>query len=341
MARKPRVFVDGAIYHVYCRVGRGEAVFAEEREVRDLLDHVREVKARDDLQILAWCVMSNHYHLVVRSATVPLWRTMRLLQGRFTKSYNSRHRTFGPLWQGRYGARLVSGDRDIVHSIAYVHLNPVAAGVVRDPARYRWSGHLELLGEVREPLADVDAALLSFGDPVDAARRIYARTLSELSGAPWVERSPGNLPWWRAERGRRGAREAGGPPRPVVDATGASTAPERHRLTAAEFIALAAVAAGTSETELRSPRSGSALTRQRELLALLAVELFGVRVKELAEAFGRDPGTVSRWVNAAGDRRAADPAYRRAAGEVADAVSAAERAARAARAGFVFASDGV
>jgi len=336
MPRLPRVFVEGAIYHVYCRVGRGEAVFGDDVEVRDLLDHMRELKQRDDLQIFAWCVMSNHYHLAVRSGNVPLWRTMRLLQGRFTKSFNARHRTFGPLWQGRYGARVVSGERHLVQVIAYIHLNPVAAGVVRDPARYRWSGHNELLGEVREPLVDVDAALVAFGDPIEAARRAYALTLAELAGTPWVERSPGELPWWHTEHRRGQEADEGAVQRPVVDAGGVSTAPERERLGALEFLALAAVAAGTTETELRSPRTGSALTRQRELLTLLGVELFGLRVKDLAEALGRSPGSVSRWVNAAGDRRASDPAYRRDANELAAAISAAARSARAARAGFVY-----
>ena len=336
MPRSPRVFVEGAIYHVYCRIGRGEPVFGDDAEAGELLALLAELKNRDGLQIFAWCVMSNHYHLALRSASVPLWRTMRLLQGRFSKAYNARHATFGPLWQGRYRAKLVVGERHLVQVIAYIHLNPVAAGVERDPARYRWSGHRELLGEGRDPLIDVDAALAVFGDPIDAARRTYARTLAELAGTPWVERVPGKLPWWSTDRtGPRSSRPEE-TPRPVVDALGASTAPERPRLAAVEFLELAATAAGTSETELRSPRGRAALARQRELVALLAVELFGVRVKDLAAAMGRSPGSVSRWINAAGDRRARDAAYRRSAEELATAITEAYRSARAARSGFVY-----
>jgi putative transposase len=332
MPRPPRVFVDGAIYHVYCRIARGEPVFADDVEARDLVDTLADLKQRDDLQLFAWCVMSNHYHLAVRSAEVPLWRTMRLLQGRYAKAHNTRHRTFGPVWQGRYRARLVTGESYLAQVIAYIHLNPVAAGAVRDPRDWRWSGHRELLGDAADPLIDAAAALAAFGDPADAAMRAYLQTLAELSGKPWLERAPGGLPWWSV--GRPAAAEP--TERPRIDALGASTAPERPRLEAEELLELAAAAAGTTATELRSPRSGSGLTRRRELLALVAVELFGVRVKDLATALGRSPSSVSRWVNAAGERRAGDPAYRRSADELATSIAAAARAARAARSGFVY-----
>jgi REP element-mobilizing transposase RayT len=333
MPRPPRIFVDGAIYHVYCRAARGEPVFADDAEALDFVDTLAEIKQRDDLQVLAWCVMSNHYHIVVRSATVPLWRTMRLVQGRYAKAHNARHRTFGPVWQGRYRARLVTGEAHLAQVIAYVHLNPVAAGAVRDPKDWRWSGHRELLGSAADPLIDADASLAAFGDPVDAAMRTYLRTLAELSRKPWIERAPGALPWWSVGRPPEASAR---PERPLVDARGASTAAERPRLTADELLDLAAVASGTTATELRSPRSGSGLTRRRELVALVAVEQFGVRVKDLAAALGRDQSCVSRWVNAAGDRRAGDPAYRRSAEELAAAIAGAARAAHAARSGFVY-----
>jgi putative transposase len=335
MPRAPRVFVDGAIYHVYCRVGRGEAVFTERAALTALLGLIADLKQRDELTIFAWCVMSNHYHLALRSSTVPLWRTMRLLQGRFAKAYNRDKGLYGPLWQGRYRAKLVLGEQHLNQLIAYIHLNPVAAGVTGDPTTYPWSGHRELLGLVDEPLADVAAALAGFGDPIAEARAAYARALGELSGVSWVGRTPGSLPWWIARPGRKpGAASS----RPVVDALGASTAPERPQLSAAEFLELAAAAVGATEAELRSPRSPAGLSRRRELLALVGAEQFGVRVKDLAAAFGRHPGSVSRWINAAGDRRASDAAYRGELDEITASVATAARASHASRAGFVFES---
>jgi REP element-mobilizing transposase RayT len=333
MPRAPRVFVDGAVYHVYCRTAHGEPVFAEDAEAADLAGHLVEVARRDGLQVLAWSVMSNHYHLVVRSATVPLWRTMRLVQGRYAKAVNARRRTYGPVWQGRYGAKVVEGGRYLTRVIAYVHLNPVAAGLVRDPAEWRWSGHREMLGAVADPVVDVAAALAVFGDPLEAGQRSYLELVAELAGTPWLACEPGRLPWWPA--GRR-SRDAKTEERPRLDALGASTAPERPRLTAEEILRLAAVATGTGEADLVSVRSGSDLTRRRELIALVAVEQFGVRVSALAEAVGRSAGAVSRWIGAAGERRARDAAYRRTADELAAGILEEARRERAARSGFVY-----
>ncbi len=75
MPRAPRVFVEGGIYHVYNRVTRGERVFAEDGAAQRLVDVMREIKQRDGLVVLAWCVMSNHTHLAARCTSAPLWRS--------------------------------------------------------------------------------------------------------------------------------------------------------------------------------------------------------------------------------------------------------------------------
>jgi putative transposase len=147
--RAPRYFIDGAYYHVYGRIARRERVFAREGEASRFVDVVRDVKKRDGLTILAWCVMANHYHLAVRTATVPLWRSIRLVQWRYAREHNRRRRQLGPLWQGRYQVRLVEDQRYLLQLIAYIHLNPVAAGLVEDPRDYAWSGHRKELATAR------------------------------------------------------------------------------------------------------------------------------------------------------------------------------------------------
>ncbi len=335
MPRAPRVFVEGASYHVYSRTAHAAPVFADEAEVRELLEIVHSLVRRDELTIFAWCVMPDHYHLALRSGTVPLWRTMRLLQGRFAKSYNRRRGLRGPLWEGRYRARLVSEEQHLNQVIAYIHLDPVAAGVVGDPAAYPWSGHRELLGEVDDPIVDVGAAFAGFGEPIEKARQSYAHVLAEVAGAPWSQHAPGGLPWWTADRrpDLPGSRS-----RQARASLGASTSPERQSLSAGELVELAATATGTTEGDLRSPRSGARLTRRRELIALVGAELFGVRVKDLAAELARDPSSVSRWISAAGARRSRDAAYRRSAEELAASIAEAARSRRAARSGLIFES---
>jgi len=333
MPRQPRLFVDGAYYHVYCRVGRGERVFLEEAEAGDLVKIVGDVKRRDGLAVLAWCVMSNHYHLALRCGSVPLWRSMRLIQGRFSKGFNRRQQVYGPLWQGRYKAKLVEGERQLQQLMLYVHLNPVAAGVVRSPAKYRWSGHLELLGDEGQGLVDLDESLMVFGHTREVARGTYAKAAAAASRAPWLGKEPGWLPWWK--RGRSGEELSPPSGEPRLDALGASTMAARPPLSVDEFLVAAANALDTGTSDLAARRSGRALTRQREMLALVAVESYGVRVKDLAERLGKNPGVVSRWVNMGGERRAQDSDFRERVEQFTAAVRVSAIGAPAEESGFV------
>jgi REP element-mobilizing transposase RayT len=308
MPRPPRVFVDGAYYHVYSRVGRGEPVFRDDAEAEALVKVLGDVKRRDGLAVLAWCVMSNHYHLAVRCAGVPLWRSMRLIQGRYSKGFNRRRQVYGALWQGRYKAKLVDGERDLQQLIVYIHLNPVGAGAVRDPARYRWSGHVGILGGDDHGLVDAEETLLAFGDTRETARRSYVHALGAAAGASWLGREPGRLPWWRDGGGGQEASLPEGAPR--LDALGSSTAPERRALPPDEYLVAAANALDVGLPALAGSRSGRELTRLREMLALVGVETYGVRVKDLAQRLGKNPGVVSRWANMAGERRSHDDAFR-------------------------------
>ena len=107
MPRKLRFFLPGAICHVYSRVARGEHVFDEPGEAGEFVRIVKDVRDLDGFSVLAWCLMGNHYHLVIRTGEVVLWRSMARIQGRVARSYNRRHRFFGRLWQSRYKARII------------------------------------------------------------------------------------------------------------------------------------------------------------------------------------------------------------------------------------------
>jgi len=122
MPRAPRLFIEGGIYHVYNRITRGEPVFAEDGEAQRFVEFMREIKQRDGLVVLAWCVMSNHYHLAVRCTSVPLWRSLASMQLKMTRAYNAHYRFHGPFWQGRYKAKLVDDPDYLRQLVLYIHL---------------------------------------------------------------------------------------------------------------------------------------------------------------------------------------------------------------------------
>jgi len=308
MPRRPRIFIDGAIYHVYCRFGHGARVFAQADEADRFLSILRDVARTDGLTILAWCLMPTHYHLAVRTGSRPLWKSLRLIQGRFAVSYTRRHHTLGALWQGRYKARLVTGTDSLRRLLAYIHINPVKAGLVARPAEYARSGHRELLGRVREGLIDVRETLTLFGDRVEQARREYAAIVRAVGREAWAVEQPGRLPWWARVDGSDDALPSDAA-RPRLDALGMSTAPVRLDLAVGEVVTAVCGELPIDEELVASDRQDRATVRARELLAVLAIERCGVRVGELARRLGKPADTVSRWVTRGIRRRAEDAVF--------------------------------
>jgi REP element-mobilizing transposase RayT len=197
MPRKPRLFIPYATYHVYCRVARGEFVFANREDSELFLNTLCEVRDRDRFSIFAWCLMTNHYHLVLETGSVPLWRTMARLQRTVGREHNRRKRYLGRLWQSRYRARLIDSNDYFGQVVAYVHLNPVAAGLVTDPADYALSGHREAIGQMPPRILDSGAFLELFGegDP-SLMRKAYLRWVRYVAEAKWLEMGLRELPWW-------------------------------------------------------------------------------------------------------------------------------------------------
>jgi len=310
MPRPNRIFVEGGVYHVYNRLGRGERVFTQESEAGLFVTLLREVAERDGLSVLAWCLMSNHYHLAVRTGVVSLDRPMRSLQQRVTRGVNVRNRVYGSLWQGRYKSKLVKDQRYLDQLLIYIHLNPVQAGIVDDPAQFRWSGHRELLGKVKKPIVDVDEVLRVFGTSRRSARAAYVRRLKGSIEEEWIGEEPGRLPWWRLGRPPKGEDDD---PETAVRARREreKLGPDwRPSLEAKEFLIRGAGWLGVEIGDLRSRRRAQELVRARELLMVLGVERYGLKVKDLARELQKSPDGMTQTVARAARRRIDDGGFR-------------------------------
>lgn len=305
------MFIEGGLYHVYNRVTRGERVFAEEGEADRLLGMLHEAARRDGMVVLAFSILPNHFHLAVRTTGVPLWRTMASVQNRFARSFNGRRRVYGPFWQGRYRAKLVQDSRHLQQLAVYIHLNPVAAGLVADAAEYRWSGHREVLDLRRRGLVDTAELLLLFGTRREAARRGYLATIGGGSGEEWARQAPGRLPWWRLGRPPKRENDELEVPadRPFLDALGRSTGRERPRLDADTLLEVVCRRMGVSREQLGSRTKARQVVRTRELVVTLGVERYDLKVRELAVATGARYDTVSLWGRRGAQRRCGDPAF--------------------------------
>lgn len=307
MPRPGRIFFDGAVYHVYNRLARGERAFGDEAVARAFVELLREVMSRDEVRVFAWVLMPNHYHLAVQTGGISLDRPMRSLQQRTTRRYNVQQRVFGPLWQGRYRAKLVKDQRYLDQLLVYIHLNPVVCGMVDDPAGYRWSGHRALIGKLKNPVVDVDEVLRLFGKTRRSARSAYARAMRGMREEEWIGERPGALPWWRL--GRPPRRELEDPEisgRDQRKEDGDRQDRDRPDLTVEEFLQIGAEILGVEVDELAGRGRSTRVTRARELLAVTGVERYGLRVKDLAEHLKKHPVTATGWVMRGVKRRHED-----------------------------------
>ena len=125
---------------------------------------------------------------------------MKTLQQRTTRAHNLRDRVYGSLWQGRFKAREVGTTSYLMQVIAYVHLNPVNAGLVDHATEYRLSGYRDIIGRRKKPIVAVDEVLLTYGETRRQALRAYRSSIDMVSAEEWSSEGPGQLPWWRLGR---------------------------------------------------------------------------------------------------------------------------------------------
>ncbi len=307
MSRAMRRFEEGRFYHVYNRVGGGLLPFLDEGLAQEFVDLLRKVSKRDDLVILGWCLLGNHYHLVLRHGAVDLSRPIKTLQQKMTRLRNIRDRVYGPLWQGRFKAKEVTDSSYLMQVIAYVHLNPVKAGLAEDAGSYRWSGHSDIVGRRKSQILAVDEVLVLYGQTRRQALRSYRSAIDGVGDEVWSGEGPGRLPWWRlgrpTEDDQLKLREA------CVDEAGRRTARWRPRYSAPDWVELACDELGVEKGALAGRGRDPEVVRAREILGLVGIERFGVKVGELAEELGKSRGGVTQWYRRGVVGRDEDPSF--------------------------------
>lgn len=191
MSRPLRLAFPGAVYHVTSRGDRREAIYRDEHDRVQHLAVLAQSMERFDAKVLAYCLMGNHYHLVLHTHEANLSRLMRHLNGVYTQKFNRRHDLVGHLFQGRFKAIVVDRDAYLLALCRYVERNPVAAGLVRDAADWPWSSCRAHLGlSSTPPWLDTDGLhgyVLGRTVTDDAARRkaatVYAGMLRNADDA--------------------------------------------------------------------------------------------------------------------------------------------------------------
>ncbi len=176
MGRPLRITYSGAYYHVTARGNEKKDIFKSRRDREQFLSYLESSVTRYSAVIHVYCLMSNHYHLLVETPNGNLPEIMRHINGAYTNYYNTKRRRVGHLFQGRYKAILIEADEYLMELSRYIHLNPVRAGMAAKPEEHPWSSYPEYIGARLAPdWLCMDAVKGHFSD-----KRKYRQFVEEM-----------------------------------------------------------------------------------------------------------------------------------------------------------------
>jgi len=217
MPRQARLDSPGTLHHVIVRGIEQRRIVDDDTDRNNFVDRMGSLASETHTAVYAWALLTNHYHILLRSGPLGLSKYMKRFLTRYAVFYNRRHHRHGHLFQNRYKSIVVEEDAYFKELVRYIHLNPLRAQMVNSFAalsRYPWCGHSVLLGEVSNDWQDTTYVLRWFGEMVGDAKRLYRQFVkdgieqghrSDLMGGGLI-RSQGGWAAVKAMR-RQGVRE--------------------------------------------------------------------------------------------------------------------------------------
>ena len=187
MARPLRIEYSGAIYHVTGRGNEKKLIFKDDLDREIFLQTLSRVNKRYNWFGHAYCLMNNHYHLIIETPDANLSAGMRQLNGVYTQAFNKRHKRVGHLFQGRYKAILIQKDSHLLEVCRYVVLNPVRARAVEKPEMWKWSSYRATCGIEKPHLSLTSEWILGqFGTTRNIAEKAYREFVKEGIRRPTI-----------------------------------------------------------------------------------------------------------------------------------------------------------
>lgn len=298
MARRPRIEIEGGLYHVITRGNNRQTIFETRDDYRKIVSLIAQQKTKLSFYLYAYCLMPNHVHLLLERREDPISRLMHRVLTGYSQYFNRRHRRTGHLLQGRYKAYLCESDQYLGELVRYIHLNPVRAGLVRRPEDYPYSSHRIYLGLEESGLVDAEPVLRYFGANKREARatyrqfvragmrlghleEVYRAEMGQVLGSQEfleeTKRRVGQIP--------RGARpQYSGRPEAIV--------------TVRELVKAVEIACDLSSDDFCSSRKGRHVVQVKEAMILVGSER-GLSQRLLAEISRLEASVVSRRLQAA------------------------------------------
>lgn len=183
MAKSPLIHFEGALFHITARGNNKRNIFKDEsKDCQRYITALEKCKKKLPFQLYAFVLMPNHVHLLIEVSRHSIDKIMQVIQTAYTMYFNIKYHHTGHLFQGRYKSFLVDKETYLLALIRYIHLNPVRAGFVSNPANYRWSSHSGFLdhNHIFDKVLDKDFVLSQFSQDPDKQIGEYKKFI--LSG---------------------------------------------------------------------------------------------------------------------------------------------------------------
>lgn len=188
MSRQLRVEYPGAFYHITARGNAKQEIFLDDKDFKKFLQLLGKEIDQQRWNCYAYCLMNNHYHLLIETPEPNLVKGMTRLNGTYTQYFNNRHNRVGHLFQGRYKSIVVEKESYLLELCRYIVLNPVRAMLVGDPADWKWSSYrVTIKSEFNPDWIENNFILEQFSTNNDDAITMYKRFVKDGIGieAPW------------------------------------------------------------------------------------------------------------------------------------------------------------
>ena len=312
MPRGPRLDAPGTLHHVMVRGIERAVIFRDDADRADFLGRLAALARDAALRVYAWALLADHAHLLVRTGSRPLPKSMRSLLTGYAGAFNRRHQRVGHLFQNRYRSIVVEEETYLLELVRYLHLNPLRANVVPDLRtleRYPWTGHSALLGTVPRTWQDTQTILAHFGATRQRSRASYWEFVAagvpqgrrpDLQGGGLVRSAGG---WGELIAQRRERDAVAGDARvlgsgefveQVWRETQAANPAASGRVPLETVITRVCRRTGTTPEELAGGSRRAAVAHAREGIAHLWVGFLGQSGRRLAPVLGVAPQSVYR-----------------------------------------------
>lgn len=312
MARKPRLEVEGGLYHIITRGNDRRDIFHSIQDFQRFIALLKAQKERLPFYLYAFCLMTNHIHLLIERRTDDVGRIMHRLLTGYSQYYNRRYHNVGHVMQGRYKSILCQSDPYLGELVRYIHLNPVRAKMVAKPEDYPHSSHRAYMGIEPYGAIDVDPVLRRFGPNKERARERFANHVAAGMGHGHLDA------FYEAKDGVLGSDEFVDS---MIHRIGEYVPKGTPELKAEETVDADVLAdavetvCGLSRADLCGLGKSSQIVEARELLIVCGRRL-GVPGKVLSELSNLSSASISRRHDAAVRKIKDDTMLRESADEV-------------------------